>query len=182
MFYTQSVVRSPLSIFYTDCPYFLVAMKTLLTVWNIENSTLLLYKWLGVSLSFTEKRSASPSPSLPPISREQALLESFFHALSQFAFDKAKDQVVSYNFNVYLVLLTTLSWQGCQKLKWLSPEIIIHMYAVHHNVAQGFSPEAHLLKSWKLFRSAKPFSVYLLQKGEKCMRLELLAWRELLFI
>jgi len=24
------------------------------------------------------------------------LLESFFHALSQFAFDKAKDQVVSY--------------------------------------------------------------------------------------
>ena len=43
---------------------------------------------------FAERRSVSPSPSLPPISREQALLESFFHALSQFAFDKAKDQVV----------------------------------------------------------------------------------------
>ena len=28
------------------------------------------------------------------------MLESFFHALSQFAFDKAKDQVVSY---IYLV-------------------------------------------------------------------------------
>ena len=39
-------------------------------------------------------RCRSPSPSQPPISREQALLESFFHALSQFAFDKAKDQVV----------------------------------------------------------------------------------------
>ena len=46
-------------------------------------------------ICFTEKRSTSPSPSIPPISREQALMESFFHALSQFAFDKAKDQVVS---------------------------------------------------------------------------------------
>jgi len=51
-------------------------------------------------LFFAETRSVSPSPSLPPISREQALLESFFHALSQFAFDKAKDQVVSYGLFV----------------------------------------------------------------------------------
>ena len=46
-------------------------------------------------------RCASPCPSQPPISREQALLESFFHTLTQFAFDKAKDQVVSCNFELY---------------------------------------------------------------------------------
>lgn len=51
--------------------------------------------WCNAALLIsTEKRGASPSPSIPPISREQALLETFFHALSQFAFDKAKDQVV----------------------------------------------------------------------------------------
>ncbi|EDO42854.1 predicted protein, partial [Nematostella vectensis] len=33
------------------------------------------------------------SPFQPPVSQERAILETFFHALSQFAFDKAKDQV-----------------------------------------------------------------------------------------
>ena len=56
---------------------------------------------------FAEKRCASPSPSIPPISREQALLETFFHALSQFAFDKAKDQVVS-SFVFTIIIKTYL--------------------------------------------------------------------------
>ena len=60
-------------------------------------------------ICFTEKRSASPSPSIPPISREQALLESFFHALSQFAFDKAKDQVVS---QFILIQYTSVSYSN----------------------------------------------------------------------
>ena len=49
----------------------------------------------------TGSRSTTPSPSKAPISREQALLESFFHTLSQFAFDRAKDQVVSYFLNYH---------------------------------------------------------------------------------
>lgn len=60
-------------------------------------------------ICFTEKRSTSPSPSTPPISREQALMESFFHALSQFAFDKAKDQVVS---QFILIQYATVSYNN----------------------------------------------------------------------
>ena len=33
---------------------------------------------------------------LPPVSKEQAVLESYFLSLSKFAFDKAKDIAVSY--------------------------------------------------------------------------------------
>jgi len=58
----------------------------------------------------TEKRSPSPSPSKPPISREQALLESFFHALSQFAFDKAKDQVEKEKEAKRLPLVSSTPW------------------------------------------------------------------------
>ena len=60
-------------------------------------------------ICFTEKRSTSPSPGIPPISREQALMESFFHALSQFAFDKAKDQVVS---QFILIQYATVSYNN----------------------------------------------------------------------
>ena len=63
--------------------------------------------WCNAALLIsTEKRGASPSPSIPPISREQALLETFFHALSQFAFDKAKDQVVISLIGIFYDLLT----------------------------------------------------------------------------
>ncbi|KAK3697749.1 hypothetical protein QZH41_010301, partial [Actinostola sp. cb2023] len=40
--------------------------------------------------SLPSSRSTSP---MPPVSRERAVLETFFHALSQFAFEKAKEQV-----------------------------------------------------------------------------------------
>ena len=60
-------------------------------------------------ICLTEKRSTSPSASIPPISREQALMESFFHALSQFAFDKAKDQVVS---QFILIQYATVSYNN----------------------------------------------------------------------
>ena len=33
--------------------------------------------------------------SLPPVSREQAFLETYFQCLAQFAYDKAKDSCVS---------------------------------------------------------------------------------------
>ncbi|XP_073251266.1 KICSTOR subunit 2-like isoform X1 [Porites lutea] len=58
----------------------------------------------------SDKRSVSPSPSTPPISREQALLESFFHALSQFAFDKAKDQVEKEKETKRLPLVSSTPW------------------------------------------------------------------------
>ncbi|CAH3157003.1 unnamed protein product, partial [Porites evermanni] len=61
-------------------------------------------------ICFTDKRSVSPSPSTPPISREQALLESFFHALSQFAFDKAKDQVEKEKETKRLPLVSSTPW------------------------------------------------------------------------
>ncbi|XP_078382047.1 KICSTOR subunit 2-like [Oculina patagonica] len=60
----------------------------------------------------SEKRSASPSPSIPPISREQALLETFFHALSQFAFDKAKDQVEKEKETKRLPLVSSTPWSS----------------------------------------------------------------------
>lgn len=55
-------------------------------------------------------RSSSPSPNQPPISREQALLESFFHTLSQFAFDKAKDQVEKEKEAKRLPLVSSTPW------------------------------------------------------------------------
>ncbi|KAJ7361732.1 hypothetical protein OS493_014372 [Desmophyllum pertusum] len=60
----------------------------------------------------SEKRSVSPSPSIPPISREQALLETFFHALSQFAFDKAKDQVEKEKETKRLPLVYSTPWSS----------------------------------------------------------------------
>lgn len=57
-----------------------------------------------------QKRSASPSPNKSPISKEQALLESFFHALSQFAFDKAKDQVEKEKETKRLPLGSSTPW------------------------------------------------------------------------
>lgn len=57
-------------------------------------------------------RCSSPSPSQPPISREQALLESFFHALSQFAFDKAKDQVEKEKEAKRLSLVSSTPWSS----------------------------------------------------------------------
>lgn len=60
----------------------------------------------------SEKRGASPSPSIPPISREQALLETFFHALSQFAFDKAKDQVEKEKETKRLPLVSSTPWSS----------------------------------------------------------------------
>ncbi|EDO29135.1 predicted protein [Nematostella vectensis] len=45
-------------------------------------------------MSESPKDGSRPSsPFQPPVSQERAILETFFHALSQFAFDKAKDQV-----------------------------------------------------------------------------------------
>ncbi|XP_022804142.1 KICSTOR complex protein C12orf66 homolog [Stylophora pistillata] len=60
----------------------------------------------------SEKRGANPSPSIPPISREQALLETFFHALSQLAFDKAKDQAEKEKETKRLPLVYSTPWSS----------------------------------------------------------------------
>ena len=106
-------------------------------------------------ICFTDKRSVSPSPSTPPISREQALLESFFHALSQFAFDKAKDQVVS---QFILIQYTSVSYSNvllqpvilyCLTLPSGSSWFKTHIYTVNLYTDQAFySADAQNRDTW----------------------------------
>ncbi len=52
------------------------------------------YAWQIIFTDLIELYSLEMA-ALPPISREQAFLETYFQCISQFAYDKAREQCVS---------------------------------------------------------------------------------------
>ena len=118
--YNTSIVWQRECWNWSDFP---VAMKTLVTVWNVENSKLLLYKWLGVIVICREEKCQPFTKSSTHLQRASLAWVFFSCSQSVCLWQGKRSSGQLHLIMVLLIVMTVLLI-----VRWLPSKIIIYMY------------------------------------------------------